>query len=285
VVPLTERPFFNIQTLSPGYVAAMRVALVAGREFNDHDEQPPRVLIVNEALARRYWPNQNPIGKRMILGRATEGSEVVGVFGDIHNTGLATDLRAEIYIPFAQLPWASMNLLVRTAGDPHSYVAAVRRSVLAIDKDQPVTKVMTMEEVLAEGARQPRFVTTLLAGLAAIALMLALVGIYGAVGYSVSQRTQEMGIRMALGAERGDIVRLVLRQGLAPASIGIAVGFGASLALTRLMAKMLYHVSTTDPATFTAGALLFAAVATLASYLPARKATRVDPMVVLRELY
>jgi putative ABC transport system permease protein len=282
-VPLTERPFFNIQTLSPGYIAAMHVPLVAGREFNQHDEQPPRVLVVNQALARRYWPNQNPVGKRIVVGRATEGSEVVGVIGDIHNTALATDLRPEIYIPFAQLPWASMYLLLRTAGDPRVYAAAVRQSVLAIDKDQPVTRVRTMDEVLAEGARQPRFVTTLLAGLAAIALVLALVGIYGAVGYSVSQRTQEIGIRLALGAERRDILRLVLRQGLAPTCVGIAAGVVASLALTRLMAKMLYHVSPTDSATFTAGALLFAAAAVLASYLPARRATRVDPIVALRE--
>jgi putative ABC transport system permease protein len=283
VVPLTERPFFNIQQIGPGYVAAMRAPLLAGREFTDHDEQPPRVLMVNQTLARRYWPNQNPIGKRLTVGRATESSEIVGVVGDIRNSGVATDTHAEIYIPFAQLPWASMNLLVRTAGDPHSYVAAVRRCVLAIDKDQAVTKVMGMEEVLSEGAQQPRFVTTLLGGLAAIALVLAIVGIYGAVGYSVSQRTQEMGIRMALGAERGDILRLVLRQGLAPACMGIAMGAAASLALTHLMAKMLYHVSTSDPATFVGCAVLFAAVAMLASYLPARRATRVDPMVALRE--
>ena len=153
----------------------------------------------------------------------------------------------------------------------------------AIDKDQAVTKVLSMEDVLSEGARQPRFVTTLLGGLAAIALVLAVVGIYGAVGYSVSQRTQEMGIRMALGAERGDILRLVLRQGLGPACVGIAIGMAASLALTRLMAKMLYHVSTTDPAAFVGGAVLFGAVAMLASYLPARRATRVDPMVALRD--
>jgi predicted permease len=281
-VPLTERPFFNIQTLSPGFVAAMRVPLLAGREFTEHDELPGRVLMVNQTLARRFWPNENPIGKRIIVGRATEGSEVVGVLGDIHNTGVAEDTRAEIYIPFAQLPWASMNLLVRTAGDPHGYVAAVRRSVAAVDKEQPVTKVLSMEEVLAEGARRPRFVTTLLGGLAAIALVLAMVGIYGTVAYSVSQRTQEMGIRMALGAARGDILRLVLRQGLAPACAGIAIGIGASLGLTRLMAKMLYHVSTTDPLTFAGTAVLFAAVAMLASYLPALKATRVDPMVALR---
>jgi predicted permease len=280
--PLTERPFFNIQTLSPGYVAAMRVPLLAGREFNEHDEQPPRVLLVNQTLARRYWPNQNPIGKRIVVGRANEGSEVVGVLGDVHNNGLASDTRPEIYIPFAQLPWASMNLLVRTAADPRGFAAAVRRCVLAVDKDQPVTKVRSMEEVLSEGAQQQRFVTTLLGGLAAIALVLAIVGIYGAVAYSVSQRTQEMGIRMALGADRRDILRLVLRQGLGPASMGIAIGLAASFALTRLMAKMLYRLSATDPATFAAGALLFAAVAMLASYLPARRATRVDPVVALR---
>jgi putative ABC transport system permease protein len=281
-VPLTERPFFNIQTLSPGFVSTMRAPLLAGREFSEHDQLPGRVLIVNQTLARRFWPNQNPIGKRLLVGRAAEGAEVVGLLGDIHNTGIATDTRGEIYIPFAQLPWASMNLLVRTAGDPHQYVAAVRRSVLAIDADQPVTAVMSMEEVLADGARQPRFVTTLLGGLAAIALVLAMVGIYGSVAYSVSQRTQEVGIRMALGAARSDILRLVLRQGMAPACAGIAIGAAASLALTRLMAKMLYHVSTTDPATFAAGALLFAGIATLASYLPALKATRVDPVVALR---
>ena len=282
VVPLTERPLFNVQQIGPGYLATMRAPLLAGREFNQHDEQPPRIVMVNQTLAHRYWPKQNPIGKRIIVGRWTEPAEVVGVVGDIHNTALASDTRAEIFVAFAQLPWASMNLLVRTAGDPRGYVAAVRRCVSGIDKDQAITKVLTMEEVLSEGAREPRFVTTLLGGLAAIALVLAVVGIYGAVGYSVSQRTQEMGIRMALGAERGDILRLVLRQGLAPACVGIAVGVAASLVLTRLMSNMLYHVSTTDPATFAGGALLFGAAAMLASYLPARRATRVDPMVALR---
>lgn len=283
VVPLTERPFFNIQTLSPGFVAAMRVPLLAGREFTEHDELPSRVVMVNQTLVHRFWPNENPVGKHIVVGRATEGAEVVGVLGDIRNTGVAEDTSAEIYIPFALLPWGNMNLLVRTAGDPHGYVAAVRRAVLAVDPDQPVTKVLSMDEVLDEGARQPRFITTLLGGLAGIALVLAIVGIYGAVAYSVRQRTQEMGIRMALGAGRGDILRLVLRQGLAPACLGIAIGIGASLGLTRLMAKMLYHVSTTDPAIFAGGAVLFAGVAMLASYLPALKATQVDPITALRD--
>jgi putative ABC transport system permease protein len=281
-VPLAERPLFNIQTLSPRYAETMRLPVRAGREFTEHDEQPPRVLAVNQTLAHRFWPNENPIGKHITVGRAATPSEVVGVLGDVRNIGVAADVRPEIYLPFAQLPWASMNLVVRTAGDPHGYVAAVRRCVLAVDQAQPVTQVLSMEEVLAEGARQPRFLTTLLGGLAAIALVLALVGIYGAVAYSVSERTQEMGIRLALGAERADISRLVLRQGMAPVLIGIAIGLAASMALTRMMTRMLYHVSTTDPSTFAGGAVLFAAVAMLASYLPARRATLVDPMVALR---
>jgi len=281
-VPLAERPLFNIQTLSPGYAATMRMPLLAGREFTDHDELPQRVLVVNQTLARRFWPGENPIGKHITVGRSAAPSEVVGMVGDVHNNGVAADTRPEIYLAFAQLPWASMNLVVRTAGDPHEYAAAVRRCVLAIDKDQPVTQVRTMEEVLAEGARPERFVATLLGGLAAIALLLAVVGIYGAVAYSVSERTAEMGIRMALGAERRDILLLAVRQGMAPATLGIVIGLAVSLGLTRIMTKMLYHVSATDPSTFAGGAVLFAAVALLASGVPARRATRVDPIVALR---
>jgi len=281
-VPLGERPMFAIQTVSPEYVAAMRVPLLAGREFTAHDDGPLRVLAVNQSTARRFWPGANPIGKHILLGRAVTPAEVVGVFGDIRNTGLAADVQPEIYIPFAQLPWASMNLLVRTAGDPHAFVAAVRQCVLAVDKDQPVTGVASMEEVLANGASQPRFLTTLLGCLSAIALLLAVVGIYGSIAYSVSERTQEMGIRMALGAERSDILRLVLRQGLTLALTGIAAGVAASLALSHIMTTLLYHVSSTDPSIFAGAALLFTLVAMLASYLPARRATRLDPVVALR---
>jgi len=281
-VPLAERPMFNVQTLSPGYVETMRLPLLAGREFTAHDEAPPTVLMVNQATVRRFWPKENPIGRHITVGRAAAPSEVVGVLGDVHNTNLAADVQPEIYLPFARLPWASMNLLVRTAGDPHAFVAAVRGRVLAVDRDQPVTQVLSMEEVLANGAAQPRFLTALLGGLSAIALVLAMVGIYGVIAYSVTERTREMGIRMALGAPRAGILRMVLRQGLALALSGIALGLGASLALTRLMTTLLYHVSTTDPAAFAGGAVLFAAVAALASYLPARRATRVDPVVALR---
>jgi putative ABC transport system permease protein len=233
-------------------------------------------------LARTYWPNQNPIGKHILVGRQVNGAEVVGVLADIRNRGLSADANPGILFPLAQLPWPFMSLVVRTRSDPHTVVAAVRAEVASVDSNQPVTAVQTMDEVLAAGASQPRFTTLLLGALAATAFLLALVGIYGVIAYSVAVRTQEMGIRMALGANRADILRLVLRQGLMLALMGIGAGLGAALALTRYLASLLYRVSVSDPAIFAAAALLFAAIAVLASYLPARRATQVDPAVTLR---
>jgi len=282
-VPLVQRPLFNIQTVSPGYVAAMGLPLLRGREFTGHDDATaPRVIIVNETLARRYWPNQNPIGKHIVLGRIVKPMEVVGVFGDLRNLGLAADVQPEIYLPFAQLPWPTMHLLVRTTGDPHAFVSAVRGQILALDRDLPVTAVESMDEVLEAAAAQPRFTTSLLGSLSGAALLLAMVGIYGVIAYSVAERTQEMGIRMALGAGRTDILRMVLRQALGLALGGIAIGVAASLLLTRLLGSLLYRVSVTDPFAFVGGSVVFAAVALLASYVPARRATRVDPVTALR---
>ena len=193
-----------------------------------------------------------------------------------------TPLSKTFFKPFTVRPWPSMNMIARTDGDPRGFVAAVRAAVLATDRDQPVTAVRTMEEVLERAAAQPSFLTTLLGALAGMALLLAMVGIYGTIAYSVAERTQEMGIRMALGAESGDILGLVLRQGLGLAAAGIAIGLAASVALTRWLASLLYHVSATDPLTFSAGALLFLAVALAANYVPARRAARVDPAVTLR---
>jgi len=282
-VPLAQRPLFNIQTFEPGYVETMRVPLLAGREFSERDDaQAPKVVMVNQTLARRFWPNENPIGKHILVGRGPMPSEVIGVLGDVRNASLAADVSPEIYLPFPQLPWASMNLVVRTESDPHSFTEAVRQRVLAVDKDQPVTAVAAMEEVMEQAAAQPRFTAWLLGALAAMALVLAVVGIYGAIAYSVAERTQEMGVRLALGAGRADILRLVLRQGLLLALSGTAVGLAASFGLTRLLESQVYRVSVTDPFTFAGCALLFAAVAALASYLPARRAMRVDPMAALR---
>ena len=283
VVPLVERPMFNIQTVSPGYVAAMRVPLLAGREFTGRDDaQAPRVLMVNETTVRRFWPRENPVGKHILLGRATQPAEVVGVLGDIRNLSLAADVQPEIYVPFAQLPWPTMHLVVRTSADPHAIAGAVRDRILNLDRDLPVTAIQTLDEVLETAAGEPRFTTTLLGTLAGIALLLAVVGIYGVIACSVAERTQEIGIRMALGAERSAILRLVLRQGALLSLGGIAAGLAASFALTRLLASLLYRVSTTDPVIFAAGSVLFIAVALAASYIPARRATRVDPLVALR---
>jgi predicted permease len=283
MVPLAERPIFNLEQITPGYAAAMRIPVIAGREFTEHDDaKAPRVVVVNQSLARRYWPNESAVGKHILLGRATAPSEIVGVLGDVPNLAVGKDPQPEFYVAFAQTPSATQNLIVRTQGDPQGLVSAVRGRVLSLDRDQPVTHIQSMEEVLAKGAAQPRFTTYLLGGLAATALLLAIVGIYGVIAYSVAERTHEMGIRIALGAERQNILRLVMRQGVALAGTGIALGLVAAFALTRMMSTLLYHVSVTDPATFVGGPALFLGVALLASYLPARRATRVDPVVALR---
>lgn len=271
--PLMQRPFFHIQTVSPGYAAAMRIPLLRGREFNAHDEAgAPMVVMVNETVVRRFWPGQDAVGKHILVGRMTKPVEVVGVLGDVRNVQLTADVQPEIFLPFAQLPWPAMNLVVRTAGDPHLFVSAVRSRVLALDRDQPVTAVQTMDEVLDAAAAQSRFSTTLLGALSALAALLAVIGIYSVIAYSVAERAQEIGIRVALGATRRHIVGMVVRQGVLLSAAGVALGIAAALASTRLLAGMLYRVSATDPLTFAAAALLFLAVGALASYIPSRRA-------------
>jgi putative ABC transport system permease protein len=261
----------------------MRVPLLQGREFSERDDaKAPHAVLINDTLARRYWPGQNAVGKHLLVGRLTSPSVIIGVLGSIRNQSLTQDVQPEIYVPLTQYPSLNLNLIVRTNGDPHSMFSAVRERIHSIDKDQPVTRVQTMEELLDAGAAQPRLTTWLLAGLSLTALTLAIVGIYGVIACSVAERTQEMGIRIALGAARTDILRIVLRQGFTLAIAGIAIGIGVSLALARVMGTLLYQVSATDPLTYIAGPGLFAAVALLASYLPARRATRVDPMIALR---
>ncbi len=282
-LPFAQRPLFNIVSVTPGYLDAIRATLLRGRDFTPHDlAQSPLVIIVNEALARTYWPNQNPIGKHIVVGRQVTGAEVVGVMADVRNHGLSADPNPEILFPFAQIPGPLMNLVVRTSGDPNASIHAVRAQVAALDRDQPVTAVQTMDEILQTGAAQPRFTTLLLGALAAVALILALVGIYGVIAYSVTERTQEMGIRVALGASRSDILRIVLGQALLLSCAGIVLGLAAATILTRYLASLLYQVSATDPLIFATGSILFIAVALLASYVPARRATQVDPLTALK---
>ena len=283
VVPFGQRPILNIQTISPDYARVLRVPLLRGREITDHDTaDAPGVAIVNEAVVRRYWPNDNPIGKHILLGQRPQPVEVVGVFSDLKNVTLGDDASPEVILPFPQLPWPLLNLSVRTAGDPRGLISAIRRQVSEVDKDQPLTDVRTMDEVVGSASAQPRLTMLLLGVFSATALILAIVGIYGVIAYSVAQRTQELGIRMALGADQGDVLQLVVGHGLALTLTGIAIGLSGAFVLTRLMSSLLYQTSATDPIAFGVSALLFTVAATLASYLPARRATRIDPTEALR---
>lgn len=282
-VPLALRPVLIIEAISPEWFKTMRVPLKAGRDFTEQDNaEAPKVLIANEALAHRYWPNENPIGKHVLLGRQTAPAEVVGVAADVKNSGLAVASQPQLYLPFPQLPWGNMNLLVRTDVDPHSLVSEVRAQVAAIDPEQPVTGIQTIDELLDSSRAQPRFTMLLLGAFSATALVLAVVGIYGVLAYSVTQRQQEMGVRLALGATRENILRLIVGQGLGLALIGVAAGLLAALALTRVMVSMLYDVSARDFTTFALTPLAFVAIALLACYLPARRATQADPTEALR---
>lgn len=283
-VPLGQRPFLDIEAVSPQWFDTMRVPLRDGRWFTTADDaQAPKVLVVNETFARRFWPNQNPLGKHVIVGRGPAASEVVGVAGDIKNKGLAEETQAQLYIPFSQLPWGNMNLLVRTDVPPQSMASAVQKQISEVDADQPVTSILTVDDLMDSSRSQPRFTMLLLAAFSLAALALAVVGIYGVLAYSVEQRRHEMAIRLALGAERWDILRLVVRQGLLLALVGIAVGLFAAFLMTKLMSSMLYDVSTRDLTTFALVPLIFLGIALLASYVPARRATKLNPVEALRE--
>ena len=282
-VPLPQRPFVDIEAISPDWFQTMRVPLRGGRSFTAADNaQAPKVVIVNETFARRFWPNENPVGKRITVGRWPVPAEVIGEAADIKNKGLDQDTQAQLYLSFPQLPWGDMNLLIRTAVPPMTMASVVRAQIAAVDPDQPITNLQTVDQLMDNSRSQPRFTMLLLGTFSATALALALVGIYGVLSYSVAQRRQEFGIRLALGAERIDILRLVIRQGLTLAFIGIVAGLVASLLLTRLMSSLLYKVGSHDLVSFVLTPLLFLGIAFLASYLPARRATKVNPIDAMR---
>jgi predicted permease len=241
------------------------------------------VVIVSESMARRFWPNQSPLGRHLTFGRNNPLAEVVGVVGDVRNRGRQSEPFMVFYTPYPQRAWPGMTIAIRGAGDPRPLAKTAESEILAVDKDLPVTNVETLEQSLSNTLSQPRQTMYLIASFALVALLLAVLGLYGVMAYAVSQRTAEIGIRQAIGAQRLDILRMVLGQGIRLSLIGIAAGAIASLALTRVIAKMLYGVSATDPATFAGIALLFLLVALAASYVPAYRATRVDPLEALRQ--
>jgi putative ABC transport system permease protein len=280
-------PMGVIHATSPGYFSTMGISLLGGRDFTNHDDlRSAPVIIVNQTLASVFFPGDDALGKRILPGFNTTNQyvmrEIVGVVGDVKHQGLRAGTVPEFYVPQAQMPLTSLTLVVRTAGDPHALVAAVRSAVQAMDANAPVFGVMTAEEYMSRSVASTRFNVTLLATFAAVALVLTAVGLYGVISFSVSRSTREIGIRVALGAQGRDALRHVMRRGMVLTLAGVGLGLVAAYGLTRVMTSLLFGVGATDPATFAGVTLLLVAVAALACYLPARRATKVDPMVALR---
>jgi putative ABC transport system permease protein len=289
--PPAQRPMVVIHMAGPDYFKTMGIPVVRGRDFTDRDDlNAAPVLIVNEALARAYFPNENPIGKRVAPGFSTlpvhdddtGRREIVGVVADVKQQNLQGASQPEIYFAQSQMPMSAMTAVVRTAGDPRALQRAVRGVVQSLDKNAPVYTLRTVGEILDRSVATPRFNTMLLGLFAAVALILTAVGLYGVISCSVSENTQQIGIRFALGAQRSDVFRLIVGQGVMLTVAGMVIGLGAAYGLTRLMSSLLFGVGSTDPWTFTGVAVLLLCVATLACYLPARRAMKVDPIVALR---
>ncbi|HEX8559750.1 MAG TPA: ABC transporter permease [Pyrinomonadaceae bacterium] len=283
--PPGQEPGTAVRVSDAAYFGAMGIPLLRGRNFTDAEQAEARhVVLVSETFAKRYFPGEDPLGKRIRVEMSEEPAptEIVGVVGDVRYDSLTDEAEPTVYEPHPELTYPFMTLVVRTAGDPAEVTPAVRRELAQIDPDQPVADVRTMNQVMAETVGRARFNTLLLGLFAALATLLAAVGIFGVMNYSVTLRTREIGLRMALGAEPGRVLLLVLRQGLVLTLVGIGVGLAGALALTRLLSGLLYGVGATDPLTFGAIVVVLAFVSLLACYIPARRATRVDPLVALK---
>ena len=284
--PNQPGPWGDIRAVTPDFFRAMRVPLLQGRAFGTQDTRTSQmVVIIDEELARKYYGGQNPIGKRVIFSAPPDSMRtIVGVVGHTMHEGLDKKPRIQLYLPYAQLGGIpSMSVAVRTTGDPLLMARPVRDAIHEVDKDMPLSNVRSMDQMLESSLGQRRLSMILLGAFSAIALLLASIGIYGVLAYSVTQRSRELGIRMALGAARGRVLRLVIGQGMALAVVGIGIGLVGAFALTRLLGAQLYSVKPTDPATFAGVSLLLAAIAFVATLVPALRATRVDPVVALRE--
>jgi putative ABC transport system permease protein len=280
--PLAGRPFTILEAISPGFFETMRIPIVRGRGFSESDTaQAQRVVIVNQALARRYWPHENPIGRHILVGRQA-AADIVGVADDAKNNGIAQDADPQVYLPFTQMPWGNMNLLVRTSVNPRALAGEVRKQVAALDPGQAVTKIQTVEDIMDESLARPRFTMFLLGFFSVVALVLAAVGVHGVLAYSVTQRRSELGIRLALGGNKAQLLRMVVGRGLLLTGVGTALGMAAALALTRAMASVLYKTDTRDVTTFAVTAITFLIIGLLSSYGPARRATEIDPAEALR---
>jgi predicted permease len=282
---LAEQPEVAVRILMPGTLAALRIPLRRGRDITSADSEKAKpVVLISEAMARRFWPGQDAVGKRLSLTFQPGPREVVGVVADVKLRGVALlEPISGIYVPEAQWSRYTLTLVVRTAVEPRSLASAVTAAVQAIDPEQPVTGIETMEQHAGDALAHARFAMLLLAAFAALALLLSAVGIYSVLAYAVRRRTREIGIRMALGAQRVDVIRLVVGQGMRPALLGLAIGLAGSLAFGRALSSLVFGVSPTDPGIFASVAALLAGVALLACALPARRATRVEPTEALQE--
>jgi putative ABC transport system permease protein len=281
-----EYPHPDVHIVSSGYLATLGVPLIRGRAFTDaDDEKAARVGMINGLMARRFFPDGDSVGKRFMIGHPGDKNEwmtIVGVTGDTKLYGLANPARLEVYLPFRQTAASDMNLIVKSSVGDAALSSAIRDAVAAVDKDQPITMTTTMNQLVRDSVATRRITLVLLGLFSALALILAAIGIYGVISYSVAQRTQEIGIRTALGAQRGDLMRMILKQGLRTALLGVGIGLGAALVLAQLIKSMLFGVGAADPLTFVAVALALICVALTASYIPARRAMRVDPLVALK---
>jgi putative ABC transport system permease protein len=280
-----DQPMVGVNSVSPDFFKTLRISLLKGRQFNDADRAgAPRVAIISQSAAERFFPGEEPLGKRIQVSITDDKDpiEIVGLVGNVKYGRLEEVGAPAVYLPYLQPGDSSSVLIVRSNVAPSSLVAAIRREVLALDKNVPLTGVQTMAERSAEVTSRTRFIAALLAVFAGLALLLAGVGIYGVMAYSVSARTRELGIRIALGAQAGDLLRLVLREGARLVVVGLALGLLAAWASLRVLQSQLYDVSATDPLTFGGVALLLAGVALAACYVPARKAMQTDPLAALR---
>lgn len=285
VPPENKLPLAGFQWVTPNFFRTMNIPIIRGREFSESDnETSPKVVVINERMAKQHWGTDNPIGQRINIryGTGKFVREIVGVVGNVKTLGLDQNVQAEMYMPLYEGPEYFMYLLVRTKSNPMALAKVIQKEVAQIDPDQPVANIRTMENVFSESVAPRRFSMLLITVFAAIALVLSSVGIYSVISYSVAQRKQELGIRMALGANARDVLALVIGQGFKLIAIGTTIGLTGAFILTRLIQSMLFNVSTTDPVVFLGISLILVSVALLASYIPARRAARVDPMVALR---